>query len=332
MRLAEPHFDPGRDTKFRDLNSTPQTVNSAGQVVQTFVTVMPPIRTANSLCPVCLAPYNSEFWLNKHIDEKHPRYRAEQAESNPRNTRRRSVQRVKPNKVVSARGIHSNHDQVDDPDAFQSHDFDCDPSDIEQAPSPDADAVASGADAIPTTYTYPNAGQPVDYTPPQSEGHVEHSWADPFSPFESEEEYNFAHLVTSKGLPATVIDDLLKGHCGMKESVSNSLKSNYHLRKKIDLMGDGLGHESWKKAKLDMVWNEQHPDPIEFWHRDIIVCAKWLLRQPAYEEHLTYAPKKCFDQSGRRVYNEMHTGDWWWDKQVTISPAVPMLFSILTVV
>ena len=37
---------------------------------------MPRSRHPNRVCPVCLKPYNSEFWLNKHIDAEHPRYRA----------------------------------------------------------------------------------------------------------------------------------------------------------------------------------------------------------------------------------------------------------------
>ena len=36
---------------------------------------MPAIRSAKHLCPVCLKGYNTDFWLNKHIDLDHPRYR-----------------------------------------------------------------------------------------------------------------------------------------------------------------------------------------------------------------------------------------------------------------
>jgi hypothetical protein len=114
---------------------------------------------------------------------------------------------------------------------------------------------------------------------------------------------------------------MLKGNYGLKDCVRDSLKSNYHLRQKIDRMEDGLGHGSWKKSSLSMAWNEQHPDNIAFWHRDLIGCAQWLLRQPAYEDHLTYVPVRCFNHAGHRVYNEMHTGDWWWDKQVGNLPS-----------
>src|SRR5205085_363131 len=101
------------------------------------------------------------------------------------------------------------------------------------------------------------------------------------------------------------------------KGVCSSLKSNYHLRQKIDRMEDGLGHGSWKKSKLSMAWNEEHPDPIVFWHRDLIGCAKWILQQPAYRGHLVNSPMRSFNTAGHRIYDEMNTGDRWWDMQVS---------------
>jgi len=31
---------------------------------------------------------------------------------------------------------------------------------------------------------------------------------------------------------------------------------------------------------------------------------------------VVYAPRPEYDQSGQRIYAEMHTADWWWDVQV----------------
>ena len=175
-------------------------------------------------------------------------------------------------------------------------------------------------DARPVTERYAEAGRPVSYIPTLEDHHENISHlnfiADPLYPFESEEEYNLAELVTLQGLSAGVINTMLKGNYGLKDSLCCSLKSNYHLRQKIDRMEDGLGHGSWKKSELSMAWNDEHPDDIPFWHRDVVECAKWLLWQPAYEDHLTYAPIHSFNDGGQRVYDEMHTGEWWWEKQV----------------
>ena len=290
---------------------------------------MPPIRRTSHLCPICLKPYNSHFWLDKHIEEAHSQYRPQlQAKKLPK-PRTYSP----PTRVVSlpdsgeaeqqchasdasSRGFHANYDDVEDPDALLSLSV--------ANPLDDAPPVAgSGGPDFNTRATadrYPEAGRPVPFVP-SLEDHQDnarhHKFAvNPLYPFENEEEYNFAELVTLQGLSAGVIDNMLKGNCGLKDTLCSSLRSNYHLRLKIDRMEDGLGHGSWKKSELSMTWNDQHPDNISFWHRDIVACAKWLLRQPAYEDQLTYAPIRSFNGAGHRVYDEMHTGDWWWDKQV----------------
>jgi len=43
------------------------------------------------------------------------------------------------------------------------------------------------------------------------------------------------------------------------------------------------------------------------------------MRQPAYTEHLIYAPQLCFnsDTPPKRLYTEMHTADWWWVTQLS---------------
>ena len=280
---------------------------------------MPPIRHTNHLCPVCLKPYNAHFWLNKHIDDAHPQYRAQQETklSKPRafplplppssSSKSKGKEPQLDTHNALGRLFHANHDNVNDPDALLSFSI----------PSPFDDAPAGGPDFDmgTTTQTYPDAGMPVPYVPTLDDDRDNARQFEfinnPFHPFKTEEEYNFAELVTLKGLSAGVIDEMLKGNYGPKDSLHCSLKSKDHLRQLIDRTEDGLGYSSWKRSTLSLAWNEQHPDNIVFWHRDIIECAKWLLRQPAYEDHLNYTPMRCFTDAGHRVYNEMHTGDWW---------------------
>jgi len=194
--------------------------------------------------------------------------------------------------------------------------FNCDA--IADAPLESSDSQSPN---FPSILTYPNAGLPCAYVP--QEGECITSSDDPYYPFANKEEFNFVEVVTTKGLTGSVIETLLNGDCGLKDDLKHSIKSNYHFWKKIYQMEDGLGVDSLKKSWLENVtWNEQHSrEPIEFWHRDIIECAKWLLRQPAYAEHLSYAPQQWFDEQGRRVCGEMHTADWWWERQVRISSA-----------
>jgi hypothetical protein len=114
---------------------------------------------------------------------------------------------------------------------------------LHTSPSPDPSESDSNTNS---NASYCDAGAPVAYLPTTDENDAKQCLDNPFHLFDSEEEFNFAALVTSKGLPAIVIDDLLKDNCGLKESVCISLKSNYHLRQKINAMENGLGHCSGK--------------------------------------------------------------------------------------
>ena len=91
---------------------------------------------------------------------------------------------------------------------------------------------------------FPAAGMAMAYAATLDEHIVQEGSNDLYYPFGSEEEYNFAELVILKGIPANVIDTMLKGNCGLEKGICASLKSNYHLRQKIDRMEDGLGHRS----------------------------------------------------------------------------------------
>jgi len=120
----------------------------------------------------------------------------------------------------------------------------------------------------------------------------------------------------------TSIDAMLKGDCGLKKSLKQSLKSVHHLQKLLGEMDSGLGMESWEYHTTDLHWKDQDADPICYWWRNILEVAKWLLRQPAYRSHLVYSPKRYYDSTGRRIYKEFNIGDWWWNEQVEPSLSV----------
>ena len=54
---------------------------------------------------------------------------------------------------------------------------------------------------------------------------------------------------------------------------------------------------------------------LKLWLRDPVEVVKELLGNLSFCEHIALAPEKvCHDSEGRvRVYDEMWTGDWWWD-------------------
>jgi hypothetical protein len=84
-------------------------------------------------------------------------------------------------------------------------------------------------------------------------------------------------------------------------------------------MADDLALGEWELHTLeDMRCNDNHLHPIKCWSRDIIKSMRWLMRQPAYAEHLIYTPQRCFnsDTPPKRLFTEMHPAHWWWETQV----------------
>jgi hypothetical protein len=64
---------------------------------------------------------------------------------------------------------------------------------------------------------------------------------------------------------------------------------------------------------------------FDFYYRDIIQCIRTLYEDPDFTQHLVFAPERYYTDETKtvRVYHEMHTGDWWWETQV--SAACPRL-------
>jgi hypothetical protein len=271
---------------------------------------------ANLLCTYCFRTFTLPTWLEKHIDKEHPHYRSplhapkkraadsEQYEGRPTKYPHYSSHTSLRNceSLIREAGAIANYNPHDD------------------STQPENEPVDELEDA-PTTHTYPDAGLPCAYVPRPDESIATNY--DPYYPFANEEEFNFAEMVIVEKFSAKSIDRMLKDSVGVKDEIKASLKSNYCLRQMLDRMEDGHGASSWRISYLEnIVWNAQHAkEPINFWHRDIVECAKWLLKQPAYAKHLSYAPQQLFEEGGRRVYGEMHTADWWWERQVRTLPS-----------
>jgi hypothetical protein len=83
-------------------------------------------------------------------------------------------------------------------------------------------------------------------------------------------------------------------------------------------MPDDQALGEWELYTLeDMRWNDNHQPHIKYCSLDIIKSMRWLMRQPAYAEHLIFAPQRCCnsDTPLKHLYTKMHTADWWWETQ-----------------
>jgi Plavaka transposase len=64
---------------------------------------------------------------------------------------------------------------------------------------------------------------------------------------------------------------------------------------------------------------------LELFHRNPIECVWELLGNPAFRDHIHYAPEHIYGDvsCSERIYNDMWTADWWWDLQVGFTLSQP---------
>src|SRR5437588_10096149 len=93
-----------------------------------------------------------------------------------------------------------NHNPVDDPNALPSS---AELEDISES------RISNTVTAPMTTDTFSAAGMAAAYAVTFDEHIVQEGSNDPYYPFGSEVEYNFAELVTLTGIPANLIDTML---------------------------------------------------------------------------------------------------------------------------
>ena len=70
---------------------------------------------------------------------------------------------------------------------------------------------------------------------------------------------------------------------------------------------------------------ELRREVLHLWKRNPVECIRELIGNPAFREKMQYVPEKVYeDRDGNvRVFDEMWTGDWWWNLQVSTSYLIP---------
>jgi hypothetical protein len=61
-------------------------------------------------------------------------------------------------------------------------------------------------------------------------------------------------------------------------------------------------------------------EELELWMRDPVECIKELMSNPAFKDHMVYAPERVYSRKdgkeSSRIMDEMWTANWWWKLQV----------------
>ncbi|KAF8546324.1 hypothetical protein OG21DRAFT_1479689 [Imleria badia] len=147
-----------------------------------------------------------------------------------------------------------------------------------------------------------------------------------YSPFADKGEWELAEwLINNTNQRA--MDEFLKLPI-TREWTQPSYQSKYTFMKLIDQLPTG---PEWK-CKLVQVraTNDDSIEELELWLRDLVACVRELIGNPAFHGEIAYTPEKVYtDCHGTtRRYDEMWTGDWWWETQrhlpagATVAPVI----------
>ena len=157
---------------------------------------------------------------------------------------------------------------------------------------------------------YPVATQPEDHSGAgEAIGDVKYymeesrDWCkNPWAPFASAQGFKPASWFIESKLSKTWINDYFSNTIGNSTSVDySSMHTLENLLQHLDPYSPCV---PWLEGHV-----EEGQRTLPFFYRNVLDCVRYLLRQIAYREHLVYAPRCEYDQSGQRIYAEMHTAD-----------------------
>jgi hypothetical protein len=121
----------------------------------------------------------------------------------------------------------------------------------------------------------------------------------------NQQDYELAKWFIDNGISKSAIEDYLKR--GLDNDMCQSFQTADDCWALIERSPFGLGPSSWHSIEFD---------GKQLYTRNIFECIRLLLAHLPFQEHMEYEPVKLFDSEGKRIFNEISTGDWWWDTQV----------------
>jgi hypothetical protein len=96
----------------------------------------------------------------------------------------------------------------------------------------------------------------------------------------------------------------------------------------------GIKDDSWTVREIEVGQDTigSIPNHYQIRYRNVIRVIEFLIGHPPFANHLSYAPIRQFSGTGNdnRIYNEMHTADWWWRTQAEVpegATIVPILLA-----
>lgn len=138
-----------------------------------------------------------------------------------------------------------------------------------------------------------------------------------YRPFKNAYKYDYAKMLLDGEMSRTWIDKWCKGAFGPLRTKGTRIDSADDLFKIINDIPYGIRSSEWIHKLIDVrVGGRLERHTIRF--IDPIRIIRFLIGHQPFVDHLAYQPVRMY-RDGMRVYNEMHTGDWWWEKQTRLT-------------
>jgi hypothetical protein len=114
-----------------------------------------------------------------------------------------------------------------------------------------------------------------------------------------------------------------------------SFRNGQEWTKKLESLPTGIPDGGFQAASIEITPDEadgrRTSAPIV--SRDAGEVVRFLIGHVPFREHLHYEPVQLWRDESKmvRVYNELYTGDWWWETQSKLPPGstvVPILIAV----
>ena len=132
---------------------------------------------------------------------------------------------------------------------------------------------------------------------------------DPWAPFTSAHGFKLAAWFIQNKVSKSQINEYFTN--GLGDCALAGYNSMHTLQNHLRILDPYSAYLQWFEGQV-----EDGCRTVPLFYRNVLDCVLYLLRQIAYRDDLVYASRREYDHSGKRVYAEMHTADWWWDIQV----------------
>ncbi|KAM6489569.1 hypothetical protein JOM56_014988 [Amanita muscaria] len=139
-----------------------------------------------------------------------------------------------------------------------------------------------------------------------------------YAPFSTKIDWEIARWAKVHGPSSAAVTELLKID-GLVQKLALSYRNAQELNNVID-------------KQLPSRPQFQHYDVqvggevITMYARDIILCVQALYGDPSFTRSLILKPERHYKRLGnqwRRVFHDMHTGEWWWELQNILEARKP---------